>query len=57
MTNIEILKETQAKIVANTDILDPPEKQVLDIDLLCAITELLIKYKRSLNYEENHSVY
>lgn len=51
MTNIEILKEAQAKNIANTDILDPPEKHLADIDLIADITELIIKYKRSDIYD------
>ena len=51
MTNIEILKEAQAKIIANTDLADPIGKQLADYDLISAITVLIIKYKRSTNYE------
>ena len=51
MTNIKILKEAQAKIIANTDLADPIEKQLADYDLISAITVLIIKYRRSIEHE------
>ena len=49
MTNIEILKEAQAKTISNTDIADPVGKQLADYDLISGITELIINYRRSLD--------
>ena len=54
MTNIEILKEAQAKIIDNYDISNSiGDVQIRELDLIADITELIIKYKRRINHEEN----
>ena len=52
MTNIEILREAQAKVIANSKLPDRSiEEQIRDLDLIADITELIIKYKRRPNHE------